>query len=84
MFGFVYIPPNQSKYYDNNSFDQLERSIIGDCMLFIEGTGLEIFAKSLEIFAKSSLKKVLAPSEQHDKNPCHICNSCKKCLCPIC
>ena len=28
MFGFVYIPPNQSKYYDNNSFDQLERDII--------------------------------------------------------
>ena len=28
MFGFVYIPPNQSKYYDNNSFDQLEGDII--------------------------------------------------------
>ena len=28
MFGFVYIPPNQSKYYDNNSFGQLERDII--------------------------------------------------------
>ena len=28
MFGFVYIPLNQSKYYDNNSFDQLERDII--------------------------------------------------------
>ena len=28
MFRFVYIPPNQSKYYDNNSFDQLERDII--------------------------------------------------------
>ena len=28
MFGFVYIPPNQSKYYDNNSFDQLKRDII--------------------------------------------------------
>ena len=28
MFGFVYFHPNQSKYYDNNSFDQLERVII--------------------------------------------------------
>ena len=28
MFGFGYIPPNQSRHYDNNSFDQLERDII--------------------------------------------------------
>ena len=28
MFGFVYIPPNPSKYYDNDSFEQLERDII--------------------------------------------------------
>ena len=44
---------------------------IRDCTLFIE-------CIRLEIFTKRSLKKSLTRPKNMTKNPCPICNSCKK------
>ena len=48
---------------------------VRDCTLFFEGKGLEIFTKS-------SLKKSLPRPKNMTKNPCPVCNSCKKVCAP--